>query len=164
MPNWCEGTLRVRGKGKDIQDFFGENLMEIDTVEDNEGIRNVITPIKNLWIDRGSYITFNFESGDLWFSETNRMFTCGCKHISFEKDDMEIIVSHAIQIQQAWSIQSDYLQRMSEKYNLEIKILAFEHGNEFAQDIYIKNGELIKDEDIEYDDWTFDCPCPLLGG
>lgn len=30
MPNWCEGTLKIRGKQKDVKRFVLEGLRPVD--------------------------------------------------------------------------------------------------------------------------------------
>lgn len=35
---------------------------------------------------------------------------------------------------------------------------------EFAQEVEILRGELVKDEEIKYDDWEWECPMAYLGG
>lgn len=37
-------------------------------------------------------------------------------------------------------------------------------GMQFSQEIEIVNGELTKEVEIKYDDWTWECPMPNMGG
>ena len=45
-----------------------------------------------------------------------------------------------------------------------MKIHGFEKGMQFSQLIEIVDGEILQDKEIKYDDWDWDCPCPLIGG
>ena len=43
-------------------------------------------------------------------------------------------------------------------------IHAFERGMQFNQIIEIIDGKITKDEEVEFDDYDWDCICPNLGG
>ena len=45
-----------------------------------------------------------------------------------------------------------------------MKIQGFERGMEFSQVIEIVDGEIVQDEELHYNDWNWDCPCPEMGG
>lgn len=38
----------------------------------------------------------------------------------------------------------------------------YEKGLEVQQEIEIIDGEIVKDEEITYDDYKWDCPCPMI--
>ena len=46
----------------------------------------------------------------------------------------------------------------------DLKLYAFERGMEFNRDIEILNGVLVKDKTITFDNYYWDCVCPLIGG
>lgn len=53
---------------------------------------------------------------------------------------------------------------MCQEYRVDMKIEAYERGMEFGQLVEIINGEIRRNEDIEYNDYEWDCPCLTLGG
>lgn len=53
---------------------------------------------------------------------------------------------------------------ISKKYNVDLKIYAFEKGMEFNRDIEIHKGRIIKDNKIEFKDYEWECINPLIGG
>ena len=85
--------------------------------------------------------------------------------VYFEEDDEEIQIIH-LDTKFAWGIEPKQLQETCIKYNIDMKIYAFECGMEFNQDIEIVNGEIIKDEEINFKDkdYRWDCIMPNLGG
>lgn len=50
------------------------------------------------------------------------------------------------------------------QYNVDMRIHAFERGMQFNQIIEIIDGKITKDEEVEFDDYDWDCICPNLGG
>lgn len=58
----------------------------------------------------------------------------------------------------------DILIENSKKYCLDFKIYVFESGEKFNMDFEVSNGCIIKDDIIKFDDYTFECIDPELGG
>ncbi|MGR5995465.1 hypothetical protein ACT7C9_25025 [Bacillus cereus] len=56
------------------------------------------------------------------------------------------------------------LATLSKEYNVDIKIYAFEKGMEFNQDVEIHKGEIIKNVEIEFDNYMWECINPNMGG
>lgn len=54
--------------------------------------------------------------------------------------------------------------KISKKYNIDLKIYAFERGMEFNLDIEVSKGKVIKSEVIKFDNYMWDCIDPLSGG
>lgn len=48
---------------------------------------------------------------------------------------------------QAWCVNTQEFASISKKYDIDIKIHAFERGGQFSQDIEIHKGNVIKDEE-----------------
>jgi hypothetical protein len=166
MPNWCEGTLRIRGKVKDIIQMFFDNL-EIVTYTGENARKS--TPIKDdvsvYWnCEARSYFEFyGLKEGVVYFKDSKRLMV-NEGEFEYRKDELDEVRSCAMDVQQAWRLDVKYLAELSGKYNLEMKITGFELGQEMVQRIYVKNGEVLENEEIEYEDWYFDCICPRLGG
>ena len=64
----------------------------------------------------------------------------------------------------AWTIHVKQLLEISKKYNIDLKIYAFERGMEFNLDIEVSKGKVIKSEVIKFDNYMWDCIDPLSGG
>lgn len=150
MPNWCEGTLKVRGKVKDLKRFCLEGLKPVNFFGNEE------EPLKlNEW--GGIEI-----KKDCWIEHSYRGFV-GKSYVDFDGDDedTEIICLNA---RFAWVIEADRLAKTCKKYNVDMKIYAFERGQEFNQDVEIVNGEVTKNNVVEFDDYRWECINPEIGG
>lgn len=66
----------------------------------------------------------------------------------------------------AWGIRTSELVEVSKKYGIDIRIHAFEQGMEFEQFIEVHSGNLVKDEEIGFDDrdWAWESVNPNWGG
>lgn len=151
MPNWCEGTLKVRGTKENLTRFMLEALQ----------------PVGLLGEDRGK-LSLN-EYGDIyssetcWIENTRRGFVDKPEvYLSdYEDDEIEIATFSA---RFAWGISAEELLKTCIEYHVDMKIHGFEKGMEFNQIIEIVDGQIIKDEEIEFSDYKWDCICPELGG
>jgi hypothetical protein len=103
------------------------------------------------------------KEGVVYFKGSKRLMV-NEGEFEYRKDELDEVRSCAMDVQQAWRLDAKYLAELSGKYNLEMKITGFELGQEMVQKIYVKNGEVLENEEIEYEDWYFDCICPRLGG
>lgn len=63
-----------------------------------------------------------------------------------------------------YDVNSSALAKISKKYNIDFKIFAFEKGMQFNRDIEILKGNVLKNNEIHYDDYQWECPCPNIGG
>jgi len=157
MANWCEGTLKVRGNIEDIKRFLKEGLVPTtftwigQTTEPPE-----ITETEH-------YFTMKSITGSFYVKDTNRNFIES--EIDFEygdeKDENVLVIND---YKAAWGIDAKDLAEISRRYNIDLKIYAFERGMQFNQDIEIHKGQIIKDEEIEFDDYDWECIMPNLGG
>ena len=48
--------------------------------------------------------------------------------------------------------------------HVDMKIHGFEMGMEFNQDIEIVDGRILKDEELHFENYQWDCICPNMGG
>jgi hypothetical protein len=76
-----------------------------------------------------------------------------------------------VNIKQAWAFDGGSstkdLERWAEistKYNVDIKLFGFERGMEFAQEVIVLRGRKPITNDVQYEDWDWDCPFPRMGG
>lgn len=150
MPNWCEGTLKVRGSKDDIINFLKNGIKSVgflgDTeepeIEESEYYLRVKTSKDNFYLNgtRRGFI----EENEIWFE--------------YEREIL------ALEYQQAWGIQANELAAISRQYNIDFKIYAYERGMEFNQDIEIHKGEIVKDEEVKFENYMWDCTNPNIGG
>ena len=144
MPNWVEGTFKVRGTLSDVERFVRENMLDtIISITKSEG---------DLELEL---------SGEAYVKDSNRMFIYPGYYYSFDKNGKNTLT---LQFKAAWRVYIDPFVKMSKDYNVDIKIYGFEKGSEFNQDIVIVNGEVIKNDIITFNDYQWECPFPDLGG
>ena len=151
MPNWSEGCLKVRGKAANVKkfileglkpvDFFGKELPKLELSDIGE-----VESDKNCWIegtDRGFvenlYVDFSFV------------------------EDVETFMA-ILDAKFAWAADAGELLASCKKYDVDMRLYAFEKGMEFNQDILIADGEIRRDEGIDFEDYNWECICPTVGG
>lgn len=156
-PNWCEGSLKVRGKIADLKNFVLNGLHPVDP------LGGELEPLKFDTEDETSFSLSCVPRRDLWMKGTRRHF-CNPEWLEADADDPDDPVILIIPMRAAWAILADGLQALCKEFNVDMKIQGFEMGMQFSQVIEIVNGEILKDEEIHYDDWDWDCPCPRMGG
>lgn len=151
MPNWCKGTLRVRGKAKDLRNFIVDGLEPVDLRGNNKGV-----------------LSFN-ECGECetsyhcWIKDTDRGFAINV-YVYIDNELSEEKLTICLDTKFAWDIGAEVLGVISERYHVDMKIYAFERGSEINRDIVIINGEIIKDDVLRFSDYNWECICPLIGG
>lgn len=146
MPNWCEGQLKIKGTIRQISAFvkaaFDERQYEIN-------------------IDTPTNIDITLEK-NAWIKGSRRAFCDGYVVVDTQSETEKRVA--VLDFRQAWDVESDTLLKLAKKTHVDIRLYAFEQGMEFNRNIEIINGELTKDEDITFDNYEWDCPCPLIGG
>ncbi|XKH51341.1 hypothetical protein LG275_03850 [Chryseomicrobium palamuruense] len=167
MPNWCEGVLKVRGTKEDIINFLKNGLEPINPAKQIALITGKEYKEIEVKAELDDY-EFTLEaSNGFYLKNSSRAFVeTRCIEFYFG-DDKEESESHTLSIpnfKQAWGIEAKTLAEHSKVYNLDFKIFAFECGMEFNQDIEIHKGEIIKDNEITYDDYVWECVMPDMGG
>lgn len=151
MPNWCEGTLKIRGKQKDVKRFVLEGLRPVDFFGNEKEPLN-LDKYNNVYSNDSCYIEGTYKGfvKDL--------------DVYFDEEEDENIICKAVEAKFARGIEVETLVETSKKYGVDFKIYAFERGMEFNQDIEIIAGEIVKDEEIKFNDYTWECICPNVGG
>lgn len=164
MPNWAEGTLKIRGTRADIKSFLtgalepGHSLSAL-LGEFFKGIE--ATPGKLEVKEDAWEYTMKCDEG---------IYIKGCKRASvgteiewwFDDKHEEILIIDDFKI--AWGVDPAPFVKLSEQYNIDFKIHVFEQGMEFNQEIEIHKGKLIKNNEIKFADYKWDCIFPNLGG
>jgi hypothetical protein len=149
MPNWCVGTLKVRGEKSNLEKFVLEGLQPVGFMGEAK------EPLKqNEWGDIHT-------KGTCWIEGTRRGFVRGLYVYLSEMEDDGII---ALDAEFAWCVDVEGLQKLCQKYNVDIRMYAFERGMQFNQEVEIIDGEITMNNEITFDDYEWECPCSSLGG
>lgn len=156
MPNWCEGTLKVRGTIKDLKNFVLNGLLPVSLFGSTK---------EPLSLDEEDETSLYISSvpDTLYIKGTRRAF-CEPDYIEVSSDEPNDKTILTMPFKQAWAILSDNLLEVCKEFNVDMKIQGFERGMRFSQIVEIVDGEICQDEEIKYDDWDWDCPCPDMGG
>lgn len=163
MPNWCEGYLKIRGKKKDLKNFI-EN--EIRLVK----LKSILSEPEYIaikMIDDSMECSFKYNKSysEFLHLKNSRRFFVESEEISFFSvyDDKDCYLT--LEFKQAWGIDvQELLVEHSKNYHIDFNIYASESGMEFEQYITVINGELVKNEEKEYNDFHFEAINPSLGG
>lgn len=164
MPNWCKGNLKIRGKKENIIKFLEDGTSLLDGVWEPKEIK---PEVKLNDYDEIEINNINKEKGIdiLYIKGTRRHFIDPIESEIYtyntEKEEQIICLEN---FKAAWGIDTDALRTISKRYNIDIKIYGFECGMEFNQDIEIKKGKIIKDEEIKFENYQWECINPNLGG
>ena len=159
MPNWIEGTLKLRGKQEDIKRFFREGLQPSNWPDPKDRINQV----RDLSEENELFFKFNNEPHIVGtrraFITDESVYMCGDSGVA------------CVNVKQAWAFiagpdsrDMDQWVEISNKYNVDIKLYGIEAGMEFTQEVIIVHGEKPIVNDTQYEDWDWDCPFPRMGG
>ena len=151
MPNWIEGTLKIRGKESDVIAFIENGLKPCAGRYENDP-DHFVHKIAN-----DDY----FIAVDTYVDNSRRMFVADYCEIFLWGDTNRI---YYLPIKQAWGFDLDDFIYISKTYNLDLRITGFEGGIGFDQEIEVINGEVTLDKSNHYDDYWWESPCPTLGG
>lgn len=149
MPNWAEGSLKLRGKKENIAQALKYMFCTADNVEIEEDLEIG-------WLKLTTTAPYFYING------TRRAFIKNDK-LEFWLDD-DYLVIEINDFNQAWAAIPDNYKEISSKFDVDIKIFTFECGMEFTQEIEISKGEITKDICYEYDEYQWEVPFSNLGG
>ena len=150
MPNWCAGTLRVRGTKENLKKFVLEGLQPVDYIGNDLEVLKV-----------GEYGCI--ECGRCWIKGTHRGFVIDLyEDIDNWNDEGKITIG--LDTEFAWSINAEELLNSCKKYGVDMRIHAFEKLMQFNQIIEIIDGKITKDKEVTFADYYWDCICPTMGG
>ncbi|WP_096269485.1 hypothetical protein [Paucisalibacillus globulus] len=162
MPNWAEGVLKVRGTRQDIRKFLVEGLEPLNPRAGISMLRGgEIEQLKSEIQEDDWDLTMKAPHG-FYIKGTRRAFIES--DIYWEFDDKHTEVLTIEDFKQAWAVIPENFVEISKKFNLDIKIYTFEKGMEFNQDVEIHKGEIVKNNEITFDDYEWECLMPHLGG
>lgn len=169
MPNWCEGTLKVRGKMIDVAKWVKENVVAY-SYEWKKNENGVLYQDTKPLVDNVVVKYDEFESEEIYvvvkslahISGTTRNFVLEGTYSAIERADETTILT--LNFKAAWGIQSMPYVAMSQKYSVDFRLYGFERGMEYNQEVIVENGRLIQDMDIKFGDYEWECIYPQLGG
>ena len=167
MPNWCEGSLKVRGTKDAVKKFMMEALEPLQNelaifVAESKGVEPPKPNQVNIICDDEWEFSISANEG-FYIKGTQRNFIKGEARLYHDGEIADrILVTENFSA--AWGIESAPYVELSKKYNVDFRIYGFEKGMEFNQDIEIIHGEIVKDKVIQFDNYKWDCIFPNLGG
>jgi hypothetical protein len=168
MPNWAEGSLKIRGPIKNIKRFLDEGIQKkVLNTFGKEMDEDIV--YFNDWSDEcGIEYEYHFVSTS-HIKHTSRAFIDPeivkyGEYAYLNGKSTEDIDTIALPFKQAWKAAAKSFEEISKEYGIDIAIHTFEKGAEFEQDILIEGGKIVKDEIIEYDNYLFESALPMLGG
>lgn len=154
MANWICGDLKIRGTKENIKKFLIEGL-----ISTGSKIKPEITcDDKWKFSIKSNTDSFYIKGTRRSFIEKEEIYT----YINDWEDDEERVI--VLEYKSAWGIDVVGLVNLSKEFNIDFKILGFELGMEFNQDVEIIKGEVIKNEEITFDDYEWECIRPHIGG
>ena len=148
MPNWCSGSITIRGTFKNIGLFLKYGL--IDASNKNYSVR-INNRNKTYYVENMDFI---------YIDETSRTFISNIDISPVLKPQIYFkdIYSLILGIDGAWDIAADELTYVSGKFDLYLEVDAEEPGNQFTRYIEIDNGDIVynlsedMEDEEEYDD------------
>ena len=154
MANWICGDLKIRGTKENIKKFLIEGL-----ISTGSKIKPEITcDDKWKFSIKSNTDSFYIKGTRRSFIEKEEIYT----YINDWEDDKERVI--VLEYKSAWGIDVVGLVNLSKEFNIDFKILGFELGMEFNQDVEIIKGKIIKNEEITFDDYEWQCIRPHIGG
>jgi len=161
MPNWCVGTLKVRGEKENIRRFLLEGLSPIDTGAAIASMLGKEVEVNTIALDEDEYsLTLKTKEG-FHIKGTHRNFIDSREIEWYHDSDSPLIIPD---FEAAWGIDTAELASISEFFQIDMKIYAYERGMEFNHDFEVHKGEVIKNDEIKFDDYVWECPEPHRGG
>lgn len=176
MPNWMEGSLKLRGNSENILRFFKEGLTSyVGHWTENNEYENI--PVeKEKWleiIDNGNdtEVYLNpVDSAWIHVDNTKRAFIDGRYSIIFNNVPKNAIA--VTDIRQAWDFRTDEWVEIANRFQVDIMLYGIESGIGFMHEVFIGyNGdlkrEIIKNKTISFSDYEafkWNCPFPWMGG
>lgn len=172
MPNWIEGTFRARGSKENVIKFIMEGLQLAPNFLRDEKIKRKIE------LDDDCYIEISFEldkqdenskkkhPDELYIPHTKRTFIqLEYGRIFVHECEKSNDFVFATNCKSAWAIDTESIASVAKEFQIDIRVNGYEKGMEFEQLVEVNRRGVTKcDSFIQYEDYTWQCPMPLLGG
>ena len=170
MPNWCEGTLKVRGAFENVKRWLKECLTVYDFVrKDDENGQPDFVSVPNA--DKIEFHYFDDEEfdeiemvikDDAHIKGTCRHFVRPYDYFVRRRTDESCVA--VLKFKAAWGIVAESFAEMSKEYCVDFRLHGYEMGMEFNQEVIVLKGEVVTNMETKFDDYEWECPFPLLGG
>lgn len=150
MANWCEGWVKFRGTLENLKRFIENEFEKSDPIIIGEELNPCMVE-KTTFLK--SLVRTYVESDDV--SRANYEVFCNDDGIGI----------FTIKLCHAWYVQRQGYGEIAKKYKLDIRGKCYECGCEFAEEFEFNNrGEEILYAVQKFNDYSWDCECPTLGG
>lgn len=171
MSNWIEGTFRFRGLKENVKKFIMEGLQPSFRCEEKLQ--------RKIEFEEDDYIEIKFTLNDkkedskkkypdyLYIPHTSRTFVelDSYGYISANKCEKSNDLVCATNFKATWSIDTEAIVKVAKEYQIDIRINGYERGMRFEQLVEVNRRGVIRCESvIQYEDYIWECPMPLLGG
>jgi len=155
MPNWAVGTMKIRGKKKHIGNFLINGLKPVNSID--------YTLIGSA--EEKNY-TLGMSSTNTVFSilGMRRGFVYGDIDWSYDREEKEEIDILEVEFKSAWGVSALELEAVSKQFKVDFNVYVFERGMEFNRAVEIINGEIVKDQEIVFQNYDWECIFSKLGG
>lgn len=174
MPNWIEGYMKIRGKSKDVYRFVsnGFELKKYKYIKDEDGVyKEVVEEISvNGFDSRFTRIDEENFYANIWLLDkshikgTRRAFINNEKVIFIDDFSSEKEMTISIPIKQAWGFFENDYKKISDEYDVDIRLIGWECGMMFKQEAEILRGCDPVCKETKYRDWEWGAECPDFGG
>ena len=161
MPNWCEGSIKVRGRFEDVVKFFKEGIHCWNVKWENDGISEAINPDGIEYAPDEDYVEVDIKT-TAHIDGTRRAFLDEQDIYIHKREDGNAIA--VANIRQAWGFDTDSYAKISKNYDIDIRLYGFECGMCFNQEVEVIRGEVTIDNEIKFADYGWECPMPKMGG
>ena len=162
MPNWVEGVVKFRGKYNDLKKFLEEELIEVDVDFTQDPPQSITS--NNVTIDEYGDIQ-GISVSNTWFKTFKRAYINEMWSYSIYEYDGSIDKIFCANVKSAWNLSINEILEVANLYHIDIKGYMFESGMCFERDFEVdRDGNIIKDDTIEHNNYTWDSINPLIGG
>lgn len=168
MPNWAVGTLKIRGTKKNIKNFVLGALAPIP----NSGAVVIAAligedpkePEFKIVENDEACLEIESENG-FHISGTRRNYIDESRiEIYFDKDDGEDEIA-VFDFQAAWGPDTGRLAELAKEFGVDLRLYVFERGMQYNFDFEVsRTGEVIRSQEITFDDYKWECIMPHMGG
>ena len=163
MPNWLEGVVKFRGKYNDLKKFLEEELIEVDMDFTQDPPQSIIS--NQVTADEYGDIQ-GISVSNTWFKTFERAYISEMWSYSiYEEDDDNSDKIFCANVKSAWNLSINEVLEVAKLYHIDIKGHMFECGMCFEQDFEVnRDGNIIKNDTIKHNNYTWDSVNPLIGG
>lgn len=163
MPNWCKGVLKIRGKKENLINLIQNEIERYGFPSTPDSYTKYPLDLKideygDIFVDH----TDNEHHSWLYFKDSRRLFVEENIEWFFSNDEEEEI--QALDIKQAWNLESEYFAELSKKYNVDFRMTGFECGCCFIQEIEVIKGKITIDNATQPENYSWIAYDPRLGG